>query len=331
MLEYVQGMRENRTGVSRTSQGLNADSLNNTATGRQLDASAAMQRIELIARIIAETLLKPIFQGILKELTDGDMKKLAFRLRDEFVEYDPNEWRDSYDMTINVGLGSGDAQSKASQLMMIAQLQKEGLAIGLAEPKHLYHTGAKIIENAGFKDVQNFIQDPSKQPPKPPQPPIELQIEQARLSADAQKFQASQQAEVQKFQAQTQMAQDAEQIKASAKLQEIQANLELQAANDARDSEREMQKALMAEQLAAQKLEFDKWKAEFEAQTKIYIEEMKLRGAPLSDVVQHKDDMMQVLTGLQAVIQQMGAPKMIVRGADGRAIGVQSVQTTQGD
>jgi hypothetical protein len=205
------------------------------------------------------------------------------------------------------------------------------LAIGLAEPKHLYHTGAKIIENAGFKDVQNFIQDPSKQPPKPPQPPIELQIEQARLSADAQKFQASQQAEVQKFQAQTQMAQDAEQIKASAKLQEIQANLELQAANDARDSEREMQKALMAEQLAAQKLEFDKWKAEFEAQTKIYIEEMKLRGAPLSDVVQHKDDMMQVLTGLQAVIQQMGAPKMIVRGADGRAIGVQSVQTTQGD
>ena len=77
MLEYVQGMRENRTGVSRQSQGLNPDSLNNTATGRAMDMSASMQRIELIARIIAETLVKPIFQGILKVLTDGDRKSVV--------------------------------------------------------------------------------------------------------------------------------------------------------------------------------------------------------------------------------------------------------------
>lgn len=106
MLEYIQGMRENRTGVSRTSMGLNPDSLNNTATGRKIDQSSVMQRIELIARIIAETLVKPIFQGILKVLTDGEMEKMVFRLRNEFVEYDPNEWRDFYDMTINVGLGT---------------------------------------------------------------------------------------------------------------------------------------------------------------------------------------------------------------------------------
>jgi hypothetical protein len=326
MLDYVQSMRENRTGVSRTSQGLNPDSMNNTATGRALDMSAAQQRIELIARIIAETLVKPIFQGILKVLTDGGMEKLAFRLRDEFVEYDPNEWRDSYDMTINVGLGTGDSQAKAAQLMMIAQLQEKGMAIGLATPTHLYHTGAKIVENAGFKDVQNFLQDPSKQPPQPSQPPLPLQIEQMKIQADSQKFQATQQADIQKFQAETQMAREVEQIKADAKLQEIRANLELQAANDQRDSEREQQKALFDSQLAQQQLEFDRWKAEFDAQTKIYIEEMKVRGAPTSDVVQQKDDMLQVLTGLQAVIQQMGAPKVIVRDQNGRAIGVQHVQ-----
>ena len=172
MLEYVKGMREDRTGVSRTSQGLNPDSLNNTATGRQLDQSAAMQRIELIARIAAETLLKPIFQGILKLLTDGGMEKLAFRLRNEFVEYDPNEWRDSYDMTVNVGLGTGDTQQKAAQLMSIYQMQTAGMQFGLATPKHLYHTSAKVIENAGFKDVDNFVQDPSKLPPQPQQPSI---------------------------------------------------------------------------------------------------------------------------------------------------------------
>jgi hypothetical protein len=279
MLEYVQSMRENRTGVSRTSQGLNPDSMNNTATGRAMDMSAAMQRVELIARIIAETLVKPIFQGILKVLTDGDMQKMAFRLRDEFVEYDPNEWRDQYDMTINVGLGTGDVQQKAAQLMMIAQLQKEGLAIGLTTPAHMYNTGAKIIENAGFKDVQNFLQDPSKQPPQPKEPPLEIQIEQMRLQAKAQESQAATQSDIQKFQATAQMTREVEQIKADAKLREIQGNLELQAANDQRDSEREQNKAMMDMSLEQQRLEFEKWKVEFEAQTQIYIKQIELGAA----------------------------------------------------
>ena len=327
MLEYVQGMRENRTGVSRTSQGMNPDSLNNTATGRQIDQSAAMQRIELIARIAAETLLKPIFQGILKLLTDGGMEKLAFRLRNEFVEYDPNEWRDSYDMTVNVGLGTGDTQQKAAQLMSIYQMQTASMQYGLATPKHLYHTAAKTIENAGFKDVDNFVQDPSKQPPPPPPPPPEaIQIAQMKQQSDAQKFQAESQNDQMRFQAETQMQMQVEQLKASAKLQEVQANLELQRSNDERDAQREVLKAQYDAQLAQQQLEFDKWKTEFDAQNKIYIEEMKLRGAPPGDVVQQKDDMLQVLTGLQAVIQEMGAPKVIVRDAAGKAIGVQKFQ-----
>jgi len=278
VLEYVQGMRENRTGVSRTSMGLNPDSLNATATGRQLDQSASMQRIELIARIAAETLLKPIFLGILKLLTDGDMEKLAFRMRDEFVEYDPNEWRDQYDMTINVGLGTGDAQAKAAQLMAIMQLQEKGMALNMVTPSHLYHTASKLIENAGFKDVQNFVQDPKDAQPKPQQPPIELQIEQMRIQADGQKHQAQSQNDIQRFQAETSMKQQLEQMKADAKLQETRANLELQASNDQRDSEREVMKAQMDAQLAQQKLEFDRWKTELEAQTKIHIEELGIAG-----------------------------------------------------
>ena len=276
MLEYVQGMRENRTGVSRTSMGLNPDSLNNTATGRQIDQSAAQQRIELIARIAAEILLKPIFKGILKLLTDGDMEKLAFRLRDEFVEYDPNEWRDSYDMTIHVGLGTGDRMAQTQSLMSIWQMQQAALPMGIATPKHLYQTAIKVIENAGFKDVQSFVQDPSKQPPQPPQPPLPLQIEQMKLQADQQKFQAQTQAEIQKFQAEAQMSAQIEQLKAQAKLQEVQANLELQASNDQRDAQRESVKAQMNAQIEQQRMEFDKWKFETEMMFKRQIEEMKI-------------------------------------------------------
>ena len=324
MLEYVQSMRENRTGVSRTSQGLNPDSMNNTATGRAMDMSAAMQRVELIARIIAETLVKPIFQGILKVLTDGDMQKMCFRLRDEFVEYDPNEWRDQYDMTINVGLGTGDVQQKAAQLMMIAQMQEKGLAIGLSTPAHLYHTGAKIIENAGFKDVQNFLQDPSKQPPQPKEPPIEMQIEQMRIQADGQKNQAAAQSDIQKFQAETQMTREIEQVKADAKLREIQGNLELQAANDQRDSEREQNKAMMDSQLEQQRIEFEKWKAELTAQTQIYIEQLKLGSTqtPQAETPVLNNALAASIDGFRMALDSMSKPKTIIRGPDGRAEGI---------
>ena len=323
MLEYVQGMRENRTGVSRQSQGLNPDSLNNTATGRQIDMSASMQRTELIARIIAETLVKPIFQGILKVLTDGEMPKLAFRLRDEFVEYDPNEWRDQYDMTINVGLGTGDTTQKAQQLMAIMQLQEKGLAIGLVTPKHLYHSASKIIENAGFKDIQNFVQDPSLAPKKDPQKPLEIQIKEMEIQADAQKHQAEMQADIQRFQAETQMTRETETIKAEAKLREIQGNLELQAANDQRDGEREVQKAQLDAQLESQRIDFQRWSAELQAETQIYLKQLDLGAAkPIEAGSELNDGLATAIEGIRATMDSMNRPKTIIRGPDGRAAGI---------
>lgn len=337
MLEYVQGMRENRTGVSRTSMGINPDSLNNTATGRQIDQSAAQQRIELIARIAAETLLKPIFQGILKLLTEGGMDKLFFRLRDEFVEMDPNEWRDQYDMTINVGLGTGDTQQKAQQLLNIYQMQTAGMQFGLATPANLYHTQSKVIENAGFKDVQNFLQDPKNAPPAPPPPPpYQLQVEQMKQQADAQKFQAQSQQEQQRFQAETAQSMQLEQLKADAKLQEVRANLELQASNDQRDSEREQFKSQMTMQLEVQRLEFEKWKAELDARVKLRIaaigkeasgdelmaeldENAEPQVKPLDRLTDMHAQTLQMIAGLT---EAMARPKQIIRDANGRAQGV---------
>jgi len=328
MLEYVQGMRENRTGVSRTSMGLNPDSLNNTATGRQIDQSAAQQRIELIARIAAEILLKPIFKGILKLLTDGDMEKLAFRLRDEFVEYDPNEWRDSYDMTIHVGLGTGDRMAQTQSLMSIWQMQQAAMPMGIVTPKHLYQTAVKVIENAGFKDVQSFLQDPSKQPPQPPQPPLPLQIEQMKLQADMQKFQAQAQAEIQKFQAETQQTMEVEKLKAQAKLQEVQANLELQASNDQRDAQREAMKAQYEAQLEQLRLELDKYKTDQDNRTRITVAQISKLGAeeamqvdmPMDAPAPKPHEMMAQAIAMLA--EKLDRPKQVVRDESGKVIGV---------
>ena len=346
MLEYIQGMRENRTGVSRESMGLHADSLNNTATGRKLSLNSSQKRIKLIARIIAEILLKPVFAGILKELTDGGMEKLAFRLRGKFVQYDPNEWRDQYDMTINVGLGTGNGEEQIAKLTMIYQAQVAGMGMGLAHPSHIYHTQTKMAEAAGYKDVQNFFAEPPEGAMPPPQDPA-MQIEQMKLQADQQKFQAEHQ-----------MNAAIEQLKAQAKQQESQMQLELQASNDARDGEREQFKAEQQARIEQAKIdaalreadiraETDRYKADLDAQVKLQIaglqaqqqresqemstnaEFQKLdRQAQHTEQAKKPDD--SVSKGLASLQKELAdikahntAPRKKLRDASGKLIGVE--------
>lgn len=294
LLEYIQTMRENRTGVSRTSQGMNPDSLNNTATGRQIDQSSAQQRIELIARIAAEILLKPIFAGILKLLTDGGMEKLCFRLRDEFVEMDPNEWRDQYDMTINVGLGTGDKAMQAGALNNIYQMQSAGMQIGLADPSKLYHTMSKLIENAGYKDVQNFLIDPSTAQPKPQQPPIELQLEQMKqqgagqlaqmkLQADGQHKQADLQAtaQIEQIKQQATMQIEVEKLKMQSMLEREKMQMQLEVDRNRQEVEALQKQAEMQNeaQLAAMKDQMEQAHKNAQLNHSMQLEEMKQAGA----------------------------------------------------
>lgn len=325
MLEYVDAMGERRTGISRVQQGIDPNILktNRTLGEARQTMQSAKQRIKLVARIFGEILLKPTFLGILKLLTDGEMEKLAFRLRDKFVELDPNGWHDQYDMTVNVGLGTGDNEQQLAMLQAVAQSQamaaSSPLGPMLITPKNIYNTQAKMIEAAGFKNVNDFWQDPGDGPmPKPPGPPPDpkLQIEQMK-----------QQSDIQRFQAESQMTQQLEQMKAQAKLQEVQATLELQAANDARDAERELMLAEHKRELAIAQLELDRYKTDADNQTRIVVAQIShSASASPEDGVEGEakpDMLVQLAETLARMEQAITAPRQIVRDlATGQAVGV---------
>lgn len=334
MLEYVDTMREQRTGISRVQQGIDPNVLktNRTLGEARQTAQTAKQRIKLVARIFGEILMKPTFLGILKLLTDGEMEKIAFRLRGEFVELDPNGWHDQYDMTVNVGLGTGDAEQQLAMLQAVAGAQAQAAASPLGAmlitPKQLYNTQAQMIEAAGFKNVGDFWTDPGEAPmpsPPPPAPDPKIQIKQMELQADAQKFQA-----------QTAHDKEIEAIKSQAKLAEIQGNLELQASNDARDFERDQVKAEYEQELARKQLELDAYKIDADNQTKIVVAQINQNGrtgaglapsgAPLVDGEQpiEASPMDQIAQSLVALEQAITAPRQIVRDpATGQTIGVE--------
>lgn len=270
MLEYTATMLAKRTGVSGQSQGIDANALNRGGNYETRVMNAAQKRIKLIARVFAEILLKPTFQGILKLLTDGGMEKIAFKLRNEFVEYDPNEWRDSYDMTSNVGLGTGDKEQQTMVLQAIGQSQamlaQSPFGKLLITPKNIYNTQAKLVENAGFKNVGDFWQDPGDKLPEPVPPPVDpqVQIAQMKLQADAQKFQATSQQETQRIS-----------FEAQAKEREQANALILQQQNDERDAQRELDKARYQAQLDQAQIELDRYTVDANNQTKIIVAEIQ--------------------------------------------------------
>lgn len=276
MMEYMDRIAQKRTGVSDQTQGMNPDVLNNQAgaTANTMMLTAAQQRIKFIARIFAETGIKALFQLVHQITLMHSRQQETVRLRGEWVPIDPRTWVKRNDMQISMTFGMGDRSSQVAVLMQIAGMQAQATQAGIATPKNIYNTLARLTKTVGFKDVSEFWTDPEKAPPKPPQVDPKVQIEQMRQQAEGMKFQAEQQASIQKFQAEQTMAENLARMKMEFEARQSQMELELQASNDARDSEREALKSQYESQIEQMKIDSERQIKAMEDATKRYIADL---------------------------------------------------------
>lgn len=198
MLEYMDQVKEDRTGMSKAAMGLNADALqSSTKAAVAATISASQSRLELTARIMAEG-MKKLFKGILFLLTTHQDKPRMVRLRNQWVQIDPRAWDASMDVSVNIGLGGGDVNDRLQTLTMISQMQKAivdqyGLMNPLVTPQMYSRTLQKMVELSGFKDAsQYFNQIPAdfqipQEPPKPTPEEVLAQVQAESIQADIQK------------------------------------------------------------------------------------------------------------------------------------------------
>jgi len=197
MLEYMDAVQAKRTGVSDAQQGLDPDVLNNvsaTAVAAMMKSNSG--KLELIARIFADTGVKSLFKGILHMLGKYQDQPKLVRMRGKFVEFDPRTWANEYDVSINVGLGSGDREQKLAMLQMINAKQEQIIqAYGPSNPlvsvAQYRDTLARLIEAAGFKDATQFLNEITPEvnaqlsQPQPPSP--DAQAEATKLFAEVER------------------------------------------------------------------------------------------------------------------------------------------------
>jgi|TARA_R110001583_G_scaffold20930_16_gene79875 hypothetical protein len=223
VLEYMDTVRETRTGITKYNQGLDSDSLNKTASGINQIMGQAQARQLLIARLMAETGFKKAFKKILRLLINHQTEPDVIRLRNQWVPMDPRSWNAEMDMTVTVGLGHGtkEQQVMLAQRMIEMQVQAIQLQGGIQGPlvdgTMVHNALKKWTVSAGLKDPDAYWLDPAdpqqqqqqqEQQQQPDPAMIEaqgkMQIAQAELQGKQQNKQAELSQEMQIEQAKLQ-------------------------------------------------------------------------------------------------------------------------------
>jgi hypothetical protein len=282
MLEYLDGEQAKATGVSDMSQGLDANVLQNVSATAVATLTAQSQgKLELIARIFADTGVKDLMRGILHLVCKYQDEPRALAINGKPMNIDPREWDNLYNVNINVGLGNGTGNEKVAMLQMILgkqemMIQQYGLDNPLVDLKQYRQTLAKFINASGYRDDSQFIKeiDDAKM----------AQVMQADAEADktppeVKAAQAIAKAETDKAQMKAQTDAQAQQLKQQElimKAQMEQQELELQRKQQELDSAKEL-------------LKIQQERAKLEADVALHTAELKIKEQAQTDKVSNED------------------------------------------
>ena len=270
MLEYLDMVQAKRSGVSDLQQGLDPNLLQNvTATAVSAMTSSSAGKLELIARIFADTGVSTLFRGIMALVCKYQDKERIVKINNSFVPMNPREWDTEYNLTVNVGLGTGGKAEQLATMQMILAKQEEvmkeyGLNNPLVNIKQYRDTLAKFINMAGFKDDSQFLMEISEEQA--------MQLQKAAAEApkeeDSNTKAATILAQVEREKAEMQMQSKMAQLQLEKQQTELKAQKEmLELQQDRVKFEKEM---ALKELEFAQKAQTDKDKAVMNSLEKIH-------------------------------------------------------------
>jgi hypothetical protein len=227
-MQYLDNTIEGKTGVSKASQGLDPDALQNTsATAARLQAQQGSAQIEVMARNIAEGGMKRLFKLILNLLVENSCEETMMRLHGEFVPVDPRSWNTAMDVTINVGLGTGREETRTMALGQALSMQMQiwstyGSSNGLVTMSGIRNTLGDMLALAGIKNVDRYF--------NPMTPETEAQLIQQQQQQEPQLSEADALVQAEQYKADKQM-----------EMQQLKLQIEAQKAIAVDDRERDAQ------------------------------------------------------------------------------------------
>jgi hypothetical protein len=201
LLEYLDSASQERSGITKYSQGTDADMLNPTATAYKGITQRADLRTKMMARLFAEGGVKDLIRLVQRVLMKHQNERMTFELDGSWVDVDPQVWNNQYNMRVRVGLGTGDMGERVQALQQFIagaeQLRQTGT--GIITPQNLYYAAKELVEAMQIGQSDDYVtMPPPPGPPGPPPPNPEVLKVQAQAQLENQKFQHQQALDQQK-------------------------------------------------------------------------------------------------------------------------------------
>jgi len=186
--------KEDTTGVSKISQGLNKDALsqqNSAAMVEQL-ATMSQQRQKIIARNFASQFVKPLFQEVYLLCVENENQDKIVELSGKYVQVNPRAWKEKRDVTIEMHLGYGEQQKEAEKYLQLhAMLSADPNLSVMYQQDNQYELAKKIMTMSGIKDVDTYLTNPEELPEPQPDPAEEMQKQMLQKQLELQERQTA--------------------------------------------------------------------------------------------------------------------------------------------
>jgi len=184
--------KEDTTGTSRLSQGLNKDAISSQNSQGMVEQliGASMQRQKTAARAFATQFLKPLFLEVYRLVVENEKQERIVAIAGDWVPVNPQDWARQRDVTVELRLGYGEKDKMAEEYLTLGQILDSDESIKpMYGPEERYNLYKKVMEVKGHKNVQEFLKRPDQvQPPQPdPMMAAELQLKQQELALNDRK------------------------------------------------------------------------------------------------------------------------------------------------
>jgi len=162
-IDHFEKVKDNRTGINKLSTSIDPNVLKGTTKGAYMEGvNRASQKVEMIIRMTAEGVKELALRVHELLLKHQDISRIV-RLRGEFVEVNPSEWKERTDLTVNVGLGSGTEDEKQQKLGIMSELQDRMGGLGLVSAKQGYELALDVGKALSFPLPEKYFLDPASE------------------------------------------------------------------------------------------------------------------------------------------------------------------------
>lgn len=167
VLEIMQQMRQNRTGISDASAGLDPKTFQSTSQQAISNTITKGEgRVELVARMFIESGFKRLFRGISRLIAEHQSTPRVVELSGQMQTIDPKFWDAGMHVKPILALGRGSQQAQLQTLAAIIGKQEQIMQmLGPDNPfvtiEQYYNSLAQSCQVAGLHNVADFFTDPA--------------------------------------------------------------------------------------------------------------------------------------------------------------------------